>query len=181
MEYVDIVDENNNLTGRFTERQNLQKFGYWHRIIIAWVVNEKNEILFQKRASIKKYNPNIWSITGGQILKGETPLEGAMRELNEELGIENNKQNRENMQLIDISITKGVNNGENVNRFIYEYLLKTNKKIEEFKLQKEEVSEVKYMTIKEIKDIREDIEISKQYTSDLFRIEKIEQYLSKEN
>lgn len=174
MEYVDIVDENNNLTGRFTTRSNLSKFDYWHRIVIVWVINEKNEILFQKRAAVKKYNPNIWSITGGQIIKGETPLEGAMRELSEELGIPIDKNK---MQLIDVSTTIGKNKEENVNRYIYEYLYRTNAKIDEFIIQEEEVSEVKYLTIDEIKEIRKEEDILQRYTKDLFRIEKIEKYL----
>lgn len=174
MEYVDIIDENNNLTGRTTTRSNLSKFNYWHRIIVAWVVNEKNEVLFQKRAAVKRYNPNIWSITGGQILKGETPLEGAIRELNEELGIEINK---EKMQLIDITTTFGKVEEENVNRYIYEYLYRTDVKIEDFVLQEEEVSEVKYLTVDEIKKLREEDDVLNRYTKDLFRVEKIEKYL----
>lgn len=174
MEYVDIIDENNNLTGRFTSRSNLSKFNYWHRIIIVWVVNEKNEVLFQKRAAVKRYNPNIWSITGGQILKGETPLEGAIRELNEELGICIDKNS---MQLIDVCTTFGKVKEENVNRYIYEYLYRTDSKVEDFVLQEDEVSEVKYLTVDEIKKLREEEDILDRYTKDLFRIEKIEKYL----
>ena len=43
-------------------------------------------------------------------------------------------------------------NGDKNNRFIYMYLLKTNRKINEYRIQKEELSEVKYFTIKEIEE-----------------------------
>lgn len=50
------------------------------------------KILFQLRdndPNIK--NPNCWGLFGGGIEKNETPIDAAIRELNEELGIKANK------------------------------------------------------------------------------------------
>ena len=51
----------------------------------------KNEILISKRAENKKFG-GMWECNGGSILTGETSLEGIIRELKEELGIEFSKK-----------------------------------------------------------------------------------------
>ena len=50
-------------------------------------MNSKNEILISQRASFKEF-PLMWEYNGGSILKGETSLEGVLREVKEELGLE---------------------------------------------------------------------------------------------
>lgn len=47
----------------------------------------ETEILFEVRASHLKTQPGDICLPGGRIEEGETPLEGALRELEEELGI----------------------------------------------------------------------------------------------
>ncbi len=54
MEYLDVVDENNNLTGKTEERNIIHEKGIWHREVAVWIMNEQGEILLQKRASTKK-------------------------------------------------------------------------------------------------------------------------------
>lgn len=52
-------------------------------------MNDKKELLLQKRSATKKSHPNFWDISGaGHIRAGETVTEGAIRELKEELGVE---------------------------------------------------------------------------------------------
>lgn len=52
-------------------------------------MNDKKELLLQKRSATKKSHPNFWDISGvGHIRAGETVIEGAIRELKEELGVE---------------------------------------------------------------------------------------------
>ncbi len=43
----------------------------------------------QKRSATKKSHPNCWDISGaGHIRAGESVIDGAIRELKEELGVE---------------------------------------------------------------------------------------------
>ena len=50
MEYLDIVDEQNNLTGKTEERDIIHEKGLWHREISVWIMNQKGEVLLQKRS-----------------------------------------------------------------------------------------------------------------------------------
>ena len=87
-ELWDIYDINKRKTGRTAERDVYQfKEGEYHIVVTGIIMNSKNEILISKRASHKKY-AGMWECNGGSILAGETSLEGILRELKEELGLE---------------------------------------------------------------------------------------------
>ena len=89
MEYIDIFDYNNNPTGEIKEKTQAHEDGNFHRTAHVWIMNDKKELLIQKRSSTKKSHPNFWDISGaGHIRAGETVIEGAIRELKEELGLE---------------------------------------------------------------------------------------------
>ena len=89
MEYIDIFDYNNNPTGEIKEKTQAHEDGNFHRKAYVWIMNDKKELLLQKRSATKKSHPNFWDISGvGHIRAGETVIEGAIRELKEELGVE---------------------------------------------------------------------------------------------
>lgn len=142
MELIDIVDENNELTGQVEDRWIAYEKGLWRRTVSCWIMNEKGEILLQKRAGDKRKNPNKWAKTGGQVDAGETVEEAIFREVKEELGIEVPK---EQIKVIDIHKSNDKNK-----RFSYNFIFVVNYKIEDYILQKEEVVEVKYVTIEEM-------------------------------
>ena len=87
-EMWDIYDINKNKTGKQVQRNSYQfKKGEYHIVVTAIIINSKNEILISKRAAYKKFGL-MWECNGGSILAGETSLEGVLREIKEELGIE---------------------------------------------------------------------------------------------
>ena len=147
MELVDIVDENNKLTGQIEERWVAYEKGLWRRTVSCWIMNEKGEVLLQKRTANKIRNPNKWAKTGGQVEAKETVEEAIYREVKEELGIEIPK---EQIKVVDIHKSDNKNR-----RFAYNFIFLVNYKINDYILQKEEVAEVKYVTI-------EDIELAKK-------------------
>lgn len=151
MELIDIVDENNQLTGEKCERKELHEKGLWYRAVFVIVMNSKNELLFQKRTSDRKIHPNKWGITGGHVDSEESERVAAARETQEEIGIEN----LDPKDLEFLCVKKIVRKYGNVinNHFKNIFLLRTDLKIDEFVPQKSELSELKYFSIDEIKNI----------------------------
>lgn len=145
MEYIDIFDENNKPIGITKEKTQAHEDGNFHRTAHIWIINKNNELLLQKRSATKKSHPNCWDISGaGHIRVGETIVEGAIRELKEELGIEIKEE-----QLKFISIIKSTKNPKNC-EFGYVYLVECNNKIEEYTFEDNEVSEVKYVYFEDL-------------------------------
>ena len=80
-------------------------------------MNDKKELLLQKRSATKKSHPNCWDISGaGHIRAGESVIEGAIRELKEELGIEANEND---LRFIDIVKSTKILKTKNLDMFIY--------------------------------------------------------------
>ena len=151
MEYIDIFDENNEPTGKVKEKNQAHEDGDFHRTAHVWIINDKNELLLQKRSASKKSHPNCWDISGaGHIRAGESVIDGAIRELKEELGVEAKEKD-----LQYIATIKNTKNPKNM-EFQYVYLLRCNKKIEDYIFEDEEVSEVKYVYYKELEKMVEE-------------------------
>ena len=81
MELVDIVDENNKLTGQVEEKTLTHKKCLWHRHVSSWIMNKKGEVLLQKRSADKPRNPSKWAKTGGHVDSGEDVKDAILREI----------------------------------------------------------------------------------------------------
>lgn len=147
-EYFDVLNEKGEYTERVESREKCHKDGLWHKAVVVFIINSKNQVLLQKRSANKKMWPNMWDITaGGHVLAGEFGFQSIMRECKEELGIELTKND-----MTFIGATTSTNlKGDIVNNHFNEYYI-ANKEIDETKLilQKEEVSEVKWIDKDEI-------------------------------
>lgn len=150
MELLDVLDEEGKETGRIEDKEIIHEKCLWHKEVEVWLVNEEGKILIQKRAPTKKQRPNKWAITGGHVKSGENEKEAMLREIKEEIGIDCKK---ESLKLIIIAKHSSIH-GDN-NAFRYGYYCKTDKNIEEFTMQKEEVSELQYVTLQELEQLVE--------------------------
>lgn len=155
MELIDVFDENNKYLGYSLERLKIHDDNLWHHHVSAWIMNYNGQVLLQQRALDKKKNPGKWAKTGGHVDAGETCEEAIRREIYEEIGLEVNDDEIEN-----IEIFKSLNPNEHY--FSYGYIFYTNLSEDEFKLQKEEVNQVRYYSIEEIEEIRK--KNNKDYT-----------------
>lgn len=152
-ELIDVVNEQNELLNKTTNYQGVHMSGAWHRAAHIWVFNSRGEILIQKRSKQKFTFPDLWDTSAaGHISSGEDPLFSAQRELEEELGIKTKSGD-----LKFFKIQKEQNSWKDLkeNEFCYIYTFKYDGPVENFKLQVEEVSEIKFMPIgKFAKDFR---------------------------
>lgn len=111
-----------------------------------------------KRNGIRVRVNNKWSITAGHVKSVEDVEDAMIREIKEEVGINCKKEDLDLILIAKHSSYRGDNNN-----FRYGYFCRTNKKITDFTIQKEEVSELKYITLQELEQI-----VEKQEKSYLF-------------
>ena len=91
-EFLDIVDENGQPTGEIIDRETAHAKGILHRTSHVWLARRKNgniQILLQKRAKHKSSFPGCYDISSaGHIPAGDSYEISALRELEEELGVQ---------------------------------------------------------------------------------------------
>ena len=148
MDYLDVLDEHGDYTGRVEARDVCHKEGLWHRAVVLFLVNSKNEVLLQKRSASKKLWPNMWDVTaGGHVLAGEFGFEAAIREMKEELGIEVNQSEILFLEGVVTSNCKGEIQNNHFNEY---FVCQKEVEIENIKIQEEEVAEVRWFSKEEI-------------------------------
>lgn len=152
MSLVEIVDQYGNPTGQIVSRDECFSKGLLKRC--SWVVFfcQKRGILFQLRSLEKFVFPDKYDFTAaGHIDPGETPIQGALRETEEELWII--------LQEIDLHFCAMIAskiilpNNEINNELGYLYLVDWTGKTDNFTLQTEEVSKIRWFSLAELSDI----------------------------
>lgn len=147
MELLDVLDEEGNLTGKKEDKDIIHEKGLWHREVCVLIRYRKGEYLIQKRAATKKQAPNKWGMTAGHVDAGEDFEEAMIREIREELGIEVALE-----ELTPLATFKEAFENETTtnNNYTKYYFYETNRKIEDYTICLEELSELKYITIEEM-------------------------------
>jgi isopentenyl-diphosphate delta-isomerase type 1 len=86
-EWFDVVDNRDEVIGRATRRE-VHATGLWHRAVHILVFNSTGHVFLQKRSLLKDLSPGLWdSSCSGHLEAGESYDAAALRELNEEIGI----------------------------------------------------------------------------------------------
>ena len=137
MELVDVLNGQKELTGNTVDKHEVPE-GFYRLSVHIWIMNDNGELLLQQRLSSAHKFPNMWTNTGGAVQAGETSIEGAIRELKEELGIEIKKE-----ELEFIASYKRPRDYADV------WLLIKNIDINDITIAEDEVQDVKWVTIKE--------------------------------
>lgn len=111
-----------------------------------------DEVLLQKRCATKDSYPDTWDLScGGHITAGEDSLETAVRELEEELGLKVRPEELEFVGSFKASARPApdfINNS-----FNDMYILRTEAGISELRFQEEEISALKYVPIREFREM----------------------------
>lgn len=144
MELIQIVDENGEFTGEIIDKEIAHDKNLLHNEISVFIINDKNQVLLQKRSANKRFNPNKWGSCAGHVDAYESLEDAALRELKEELGLEISKNSL--YSFLGRQIFKKDTNSH----ITYLYYTKANKDEKDFIIQEEELSEVKWFDIDEI-------------------------------
>ncbi len=135
--------------------------GFYHLGADDWIKNSENKILIQKRSPQKMLSPNVWAMTGGSVIKGETTIETIERETFEEIGVK-----------LNIKDAKRLTRFRTGNVWVDTYFLKQDIDLSQIIMQKEEVSEVKWATYEEIEEIYQNGQFIKnrwEFVKDIIR------------
>lgn len=150
MEMLDVLDANGNKTGIAKSKNELYKTGEWFRSVHIWIINDKGEILLQKRSPKKSTFPNMWAVSvSGHVESGEESMDTVIREIKEELHLDVKEE-----QCKYLFTIKRENIFENcINRVFDDiYLLRLNLDVKNTKLQKSELCEIKYFEYESLKE-----------------------------
>lgn len=153
MEMIDILDSSGKHLGRQKNRFEIHRDGDHHLAVEIWLQNSKNQLLIQKRSSNKDSHPNLWEIScSGHVDHGETSLQAAVRELQEELGIKVQPADLHFCQrFFEPAVLK---HGTYINNEFKDlYLLASDLSIEEFQFPLEEISALRWIDAQELEKL----------------------------
>lgn len=146
-EMLDVYTRDGKYIGIRTRAEcHTENPGFYHKPAWSWVYNSKGEILIQKRAMSKKRFAGYWDMAcAGHVDAGETPMEGAIREAKEEIGLDVSEK--------DIKFMGELIEDEDYWEIGQIFFIKADKDINEFILDKNEVEEVKWISFDELKEL----------------------------
>ncbi len=181
-EYIDIVSETGEPTGKVALKSEAHKQGWFHNTIHLWLYTKKGEILLQQRSHKKSIYPLLWDVSAaGHIDAGESFKNAAIRETREELGLTISKND-----LIKIGVHKHPNSYANGaikdNEFHQVYIAELKVKINQLVPQEEEVEAIKLVSFKEFRTLLNNSENNNHFVASnrayyLFVIDKISELI----
>ncbi|HSX05962.1 MAG TPA: NUDIX hydrolase [Candidatus Saccharimonadales bacterium] len=87
-EMVDLVDAEGNVVERDVPRDDAAHHeGRYMQIVIVVVRNSAGQVLVHERSAQKRVNPGDVDLVCGGMVAGETPMDAAVREAQEETGL----------------------------------------------------------------------------------------------
>ncbi|HWA51784.1 MAG TPA: NUDIX domain-containing protein [Patescibacteria group bacterium] len=125
-------------------RKKVFKDGLWRRTVHVWILNNKNQILCQKRSMKKDISPGMWeSYAGGHVgHEDENYFIGAARELSEETGL--------SVLPKDLDLVK-IYKADKFKEYRGIFTFKWDGNIDDLKSEEDEVDEVKFININKVK------------------------------
>ena len=148
IEYWNLYDYKGNKKDKIAIRGTKLNDDDFHLVVNAWIVNDNGEFLITQRCA-EKSHPLMWECTGGSALIGESSLQAAIREVKEELGINVSEEDA-----IFIGETRRFY--ESCPDILHVWLFKSNEKIENIKIQEEEVNDVMWASREKILQLFKD-------------------------
>ena len=147
MELIQIVDENGNFTGQIIDKEEAHDKNLLHNEVAVFIINDKKQVLLQKRSANKRFNPNKWALCTGHVDAYESLEDAILREIKEEVGLDILKDDLHQFGEREFTII------DSNSHITYFYYIKSNLNEKDFIIQKEELSEVKWFDIDDVIDM----------------------------
>lgn len=143
MELFDLYDSERNKTGQTMERGTPIPKGCYRMVVHVCVFGSNGKMLIQRRQPFKRSWSGMWDLTvGGSSVSGDTSLAAAIRETSEEIGV----------QFVPYEL-KRVLTIQTESIFDDIYIVQKDLDETALTLQYEEVEQVKWADIAEIKSM----------------------------
>lgn len=145
-EYIDIVDEHGQLTGKSESKTIIHQKGFYHNTVHIWFYTAEGAILLAQRSAKKTIYPLLWDVSvAGHIDAGETIAQAAIRETKEEIGL-----TIDTIDLHKIGVFEcfqNYHNGIIDNEFHHTFMCQLEGSLSNTKRQEEEVEALKLVSI----------------------------------
>ena len=154
MEVWDLYNLNGEIIGEHIRGTELPEEGF-HLVVHVWVKNSEGKYLMTQRSANKSSFPLKWECVGGSVLKGESSIHAAVREVYEEVGI---SFPMEEGKLLFTKIRKTIG-GKRYNDIVDVWFFKYDGQVQLENATTDEVQQVKWMSREEIETLRQENEL----------------------
>ena len=144
MEFWDLYTRGRTPTGKTHVRGEKIPAGCYHLVVHVWIRNTRGEYLISQRSANRPTCPFMWECVGGSVVAGENSLDGAIREVKEEVGLD-----------LDPSNGKLVRSCLRVNDFLDVWCFSYEGDVSLENATTDEVAQVKWMTPTQIRALLE--------------------------
>jgi len=161
-EKIDVLDARGLMTGKVAWKSEAHRLGLWHRCFHCWIASPEMPsggpyLFVQRRAAGKETWPDRLDVTvGGHLGAGEEALEGGLREIEEELGLQFAAGDLIPLgtRRAELEIPAGIDR-----EFQEVFLLVRSLSPEDLQLQKEEVAAVARLRLDDVEALCEGSEV----------------------
>ena len=150
-EIWDLYDENRELLGKDHVRGEQLPIGGYHLVVHVWIRNSKGEYLIAQRSANRPTFPLMWECVDGSVVKGEDSLQGVLREVKEEVGIDLLPEKGQ----VVLSDIKKIEFGKVVNKIVDVWLFDYDGEVDLGNATTDEVAQVDWMNREQIKELFE--------------------------
>ena len=152
-EYLDIWNSEGQPTGETCLKDIAHQKGLFHPTVHVWFYTPAPALLLQKRSFLKQTYPEFWDVSvAGHVSAGESILEGAIREVKEEIGLDIKASD---LKPLDIrKNTNRFNNGIIDCEFQHVFLVKLDTELSQLRIQESEVDAIRLFSFEELQKCR---------------------------
>ena len=148
-EIWDLYNENRELLGKDHIRGEQLPIDGYHLVVHVLIRNSKGQYLISQRSANRPTYPLMWECVDGSVVKGEDSLQGVLREVKEEVGIDLLPEKGQ----VVLSDIKKIEFGKVVNKIVDVWLFDYDGEVDLGNATTDEVAQVAWMNREQIKEL----------------------------